>query len=90
MNSLDKAIQICGGLTALAEKIGSSTARVGNWRARGVPVEHCLSVEKATNGEVTRKDLRPDDWQNIWPELASSAPTSPAAVTPHKLTGETA
>jgi DNA-binding transcriptional regulator YdaS (Cro superfamily) len=26
-------------------------------------------LERATNGIVTRKDLRPDDWAEIWPEL---------------------
>jgi len=24
----------------------------------------------ATNGQVTRRDLRPHDWMQIWPELA--------------------
>lgn len=32
--------------------------------------ELCVSIEQATNGEVTRKDLRPDDWERIWPELS--------------------
>lgn len=72
MNPLDKAIQLCGGLSALAEKIGTSSARLGNWRVRGVPVESCFLIEQATNGLVTRKDLRPDDWQKIWPELADA------------------
>lgn len=31
--------------------------------------ELCVSIEQATDGAVTRKDLRPDDWQKIWPEL---------------------
>lgn len=30
-------------------------------------------VERATNGEVTRRDLRPDDWRLIWPELVTSS-----------------
>jgi DNA-binding transcriptional regulator YdaS (Cro superfamily) len=72
MNSLDKAINLCGGLSSLAEEIGISSARLGNWRARGVPVEHCLAIERATKSQVTRKDLRPDDWENIWPELATT------------------
>ncbi len=36
---------------------------------RPVPVAKCVAIEKATNGEVTRKDLRPNDWHLIWPEL---------------------
>lgn len=30
----------------------------------------CVAIERATNGAVTRKDLRPHDWRDIWPELA--------------------
>jgi len=39
----------------------------------------CVAIERETNGAVTRKDLRPDDWQEIWPELAqqSSPDTGP-------------
>jgi DNA-binding transcriptional regulator YdaS (Cro superfamily) len=28
-----------------------------------------VAIEQVTNGAVTRKDLRPDDWHLIWPEL---------------------
>ena len=30
------------------------------------------SIERATEGAVTRQQLRPDDWPLIWPELAES------------------
>ena len=29
-------------------------------------------IERATEGAVTRQQLRPDDWPLIWPELAES------------------
>lgn len=29
-------------------------------------------IEQATQGAVTRKVLRPDDWWLIWPELSST------------------
>lgn len=29
----------------------------------------CVQIEKISNGIVSRKDLRPDDWVKIWPEL---------------------
>lgn len=38
----------------------------------------CVLIERATGGQVTRKDLRPDDWQDIWPELAQ--PTTQEAT----------
>lgn len=31
------------------------------------------AIERATAGAVTRRDLRPDDWQSIWPELDKPA-----------------
>lgn len=36
-----------------------------------------VTLEKATAGEVTRRDLRPKDWHLIWPELIGpeGAPT---------------
>ena len=33
----------------------------------------CVSIERASCGEVTRRDLIPDDWHNIWPEMAAAA-----------------
>lgn len=29
---------------------------------------YCVAIEAVTAGAVTRRDLRPDDWQDIWPE----------------------
>lgn len=86
MNPLDQAIQYCGGLSALAEKIEVSPARLGNWRLRGVPIESCFAIEQATEGTTSRKALRPDDWQKIWPELATDAhrrATDPAPLPGH-------
>lgn len=36
---------------------------------RPMPVKYCNSIERETKGAVTRKDLRPHDWQDYWPEL---------------------
>lgn len=76
MKQLDKAIEIVGGVGKLAAAVGVVQGAVSNWRMRGsaVPVEHCATIEIATNGAVTRRDLRPDDWQKIWPELAATQP----------------
>lgn len=32
----------------------------------------CVSIERETGGVITRRDLRPDDWADIWPELRST------------------
>lgn len=62
MSPIERAIESAGGLTELARKIGVATPQVvANWRTRkSVPPEYCIPVEEATDGEVTRHDLRPD------------------------------
>lgn len=61
----------------IAAALGVTQQAITNWKARNsVPVEHCAAIEKLTNGEVTRKELRPSDWQSIWPELATSVERS--------------
>lgn len=37
------------------------------------------AIERAAKGAVTRRDLRPDDWHLIWPELAKPRKTKEAA-----------
>ncbi len=38
---------------------------------------NCTAIERATGGVVTRRDLRPDDWHLIWPELVSKEHPAP-------------
>ena len=38
-------------------------------------------IEQATNGHVTRRELRPDDWWQIWPELREQNETVSEAST---------
>ena len=72
LHPVDLASSLAGGREKLARTLGISVAAVGNWKLRGVPFEKCVAIERATQGAVTRRDLRPDDWQEIWPELAAS------------------
>ena len=74
-NPLDTAARVIGGRNLLAQGLGVTAAAVGNWKTRGVPIEYCPKIETLTMGEVSRQDLRPDDWQALWPELAQ-APTT--------------
>lgn len=56
--------------------IGVASSLPSMWKRRGqIPIANCTAIEKATNGAVTRRDLRPDDWHLIWPELAQAAPS---------------
>jgi DNA-binding transcriptional regulator YdaS (Cro superfamily) len=62
-----------GGRDAIAKALGVSVAAVGNWKLRrAVPVEFCAQVERLTQGGLTRRQLRPEDWHLIWPELATN------------------
>ena len=54
-----------------ARVINCPAAFVSQWKSghRPIPLEYMAAIELATDGQVTRKDLRPDDWHLIWPEL---------------------
>lgn len=81
MNALNTAISIVGSQKALADQIGVVQSAVANWLKRGnVPSEHCLAIENATDGKVTRRDLRPEDCHRIWPDLAEPAATDKAGA----------
>lgn len=67
---LVRAARICGGREVLASHLKVTPAAIGNWKSRGVPIEHCPEIERLTGRVVTRQQLRPDDWRRIWPELA--------------------
>jgi DNA-binding transcriptional regulator YdaS (Cro superfamily) len=53
-----------GTTVAYLRKAVSAKQRLG--------AEICVAIEKATDGKISRRDLRPLDWQLIWPELSTS------------------
>ena len=42
---------------------------VSLYREQVFKAEMCSAIELESAGSVTRKDLRPNDWPLIWPEL---------------------
>lgn len=56
--ALIHAIEVAGGPTALAKKVGVSPQAICDWKR--CPPRRVLQVEAATNGVVTRHRLRPD------------------------------
>jgi DNA-binding transcriptional regulator YdaS (Cro superfamily) len=50
-----------------------SNAQLRQWQHaygdRAPSPENCVGLELATGGAISRKDLRPDDWWLLWPEL---------------------
>ena len=59
---------------AVAKVLGYSDLRnVSAWvnGLRPFPPEHCVTIERESEGVITRLELRPDDWDKYWPELAT-------------------
>jgi len=54
-----------------------SDAQIRQWRhrysGRMPSPKNCTGLELATDGSVTRKAMRPDDWRLIWPELVHAS-----------------
>lgn len=70
--ALKRAVEIAGGQKALADKLGVTQSTLWYWLDRskkGVPAEHVIRIEAATDGVVTRHELRPD----LYPRERSEA-----------------
>ncbi|EMH0466832.1 TPA: helix-turn-helix domain-containing protein [Providencia stuartii] len=63
-----------GGAKALADQLGVSKSYLSQMASglSSISPKRCVEIELATNGAVTRMDLRPNDWNEIWPELEVS------------------
>jgi DNA-binding transcriptional regulator YdaS (Cro superfamily) len=78
--NLTTYLEESGTANGLAKAVGVSPVVISLWKngKRPVPIGRCPAIEQATNGAVTRKDLRPNDWARIWPELVHQG--QPAAA----------
>jgi len=67
LNSLAKPEQV-----AFAEACGTSVGYLRKAASSGqlLNIATCVAIERQSGGQVTRMDLRPDDWAANWPELA--------------------
>jgi len=77
MSKVQEAIQGAGGPSKVAARLGCTVQAVCFYRdgKRRLPAEYCPTLEQMNEGRISRKDLRPDDWHLIWPELAASLAT---------------
>lgn len=66
-------LQLLGGTNKVAKMCNVEPAAVSQWRKNGIPREQLLflgaRIEKESHGLVTRKDLFPNNFWLIWPEL---------------------
>jgi DNA-binding transcriptional regulator YdaS (Cro superfamily) len=60
-----------GTATNLASLLGVSPSYLSQMASgtANISPERGVQIEKATKGQVSRRDLFPDNWKAIWPEL---------------------
>ena len=65
---------------AFAASCGTSPGHLRNvaYGYRRCGAELAALVELHSQGQVTRRELCPDNWQLVWPELANTQPATPA------------
>lgn len=70
-----------GGLSSWAEVLGVSyvylSQLIARQNGREPGPELSVLIEQATGGAVTRREVRPDDWWLIWPELITAEHPAP-------------
>ena len=71
MNLKDYIRHKSGNATFLAEQLGVSLSYLSQMASGKSPIspERCVLIEQVTKGDVSRRDLYPNDWHLIWPEL---------------------
>jgi hypothetical protein len=66
-------IKLLGGPTRISKMVGTSVAAVSMWQNSNIPQDKLMflaaTLEKESHGLVTRKDLFPETYKLIWPEL---------------------
>lgn len=64
-----------GGGRKLAAALGISPSYLSQMigGTSSVSPERAVDIERVTEGAVTRRDLFPENWHRIWPELTEQA-----------------
>ena len=73
MLSDKQLIALLGGTSRVAKLCNVSPTAVSLWVHRGIPALQLMylgaTLEKESHGLVTRKDLFPESYMIMWPEL---------------------
>jgi DNA-binding transcriptional regulator YdaS (Cro superfamily) len=66
-------IRLLGGPTRVSKLVNVSVPAVSMWQNGDIPYDKLVilaaTLEKESHGLVTRKNLFPDNYRLIWPEL---------------------
>lgn len=65
----NELIELLGGVSAVARLLGITAASVSGWNAIPTDRKIRLAVIAEDKGLCSRKDLFPDNYQDIWIEL---------------------
>lgn len=69
----DAIIDLLGGTNAVAKMCKVASTAVTQWRKNGIPSDRFMflaaRIEKESHGLVSRKDLFPNNFWLIWPEM---------------------
>jgi DNA-binding transcriptional regulator YdaS (Cro superfamily) len=81
MNLKEWSQQSRGRQKSLACFLGIRPPSVCDWVSgkKSPSIKVAAAIEEFTEGQVTRKDLFPNDWQRIWPELADQSSANQVA-----------
>lgn len=73
INANRKVLELAGNNHAEVARILGYDDRRNVWPwtndLKPFPPKHCITLELAFPGLISRKDLRPHDWQQQWPDL---------------------
>lgn len=84
---INAACALAGSAAQLARQIGIKPPTVYHWRDGVLPVSPKSAVRiNRLYPQITLQDLRPDDWRDFWPMLA----TGDAAPPPNDSTPQPA
>jgi DNA-binding transcriptional regulator YdaS (Cro superfamily) len=66
-------IKLLGGPTRISKLVGVSVPAVSMWQKSEIPIDKMVilaaTLEKESHGLITRKNLFPNSYKLIWPEL---------------------
>lgn len=80
-NLVKKAIDMAGGVSALAGRLGERYQTIQKWAVNGrPPLNKALAFEKATGGVVRRHELYPEEFYGY--ELTDDAESAPHESAP--------
>ena len=82
MDSIARVIEIAGGVSSLATKLGVKPPTVHQWKngERPVPPKHALAMQSTWPGVVSVHDLRPD----VFGPVPEKVPKEPLIFGPRK------